>query len=225
MVRGDSHAIPGADARRYLASSEFCGACHDVRLFGTDALAGPRGGEHFKRLRNAYSEWAAWADDERRAGRAPATCQDCHMSLYPGVCVPSPDAPAPTTARATAAEPRMSARHRVRAAPARQLRARSLVGRLRGVARHRALLLRRRPPARARLRSRRARRPDPRRGRHPAGRAPAPRPPARAHVSPRPRSTGPERRDGSRSRWWSRTSAPATASRPASARSASSGST
>jgi eukaryotic-like serine/threonine-protein kinase len=88
LVRGGSHAAMDAEARRYLASSEFCGACHDVRLFGTDALAGRRG-EHFKRLRNAYSEWAAWSEDERRAGRAPASCQDCHMSLYPGVCVPS----------------------------------------------------------------------------------------------------------------------------------------
>ncbi len=75
------------DAKRYLGSSEFCGACHDVRLFGTDALGVRERGEHFKRLRNAYSEWKAWADAERAAGRRPATCQDCHMSLYPGVCV------------------------------------------------------------------------------------------------------------------------------------------
>jgi hypothetical protein len=105
LVRGDSHAIAGPDARRYLASSEFCGACHDVRLFGTDALAGPGAGEHFKRLRNAYSEWAAWSDDERRAGRAPATCQDCHMSLYPGVCVPSAVAPLSATAAGRACPP------------------------------------------------------------------------------------------------------------------------
>jgi hypothetical protein len=75
------------DAARYLQSSEFCGACHDVRLFGTDSLGVRDRGEHFKRLRNAYSEWKAWADAERAAGRRPATCQDCHMSLYPGVCV------------------------------------------------------------------------------------------------------------------------------------------
>lgn len=79
------HRRPSASAKAYLRTSEFCGACHDVRLFGTDSLAGARG-EHFKRLRNAYSEWAAWAKGEERAGRAAATCQDCHMSTYPGVC-------------------------------------------------------------------------------------------------------------------------------------------
>ena len=81
------------DTARYLRSSEFCGACHDVRLFGTDSIGVRDRGEHFKRLRNAYSEWKAWADAERAAGRSPASCQDCHMSLYPGVCAegPSPD--------------------------------------------------------------------------------------------------------------------------------------
>lgn len=75
------------DTARYLRSSEFCGACHDVRLFGTDSIGVRDRGEHFKRLRNAYSEWKTWADAERSAGRQAATCQDCHMSLYPGVCV------------------------------------------------------------------------------------------------------------------------------------------
>src|SRR5690606_19673890 len=79
---------------RYLRSSEFCGACHDVRLFGTDSLGVRERGEHFKRLRNAYSEWKAWADAERAAGRQSASCQDCHMSLYPGVCVSKPGAAA-----------------------------------------------------------------------------------------------------------------------------------
>src|SRR5438067_3255097 len=63
------------------------GACHAVRLFGTDTLGVRARGEHFRRLRNAYSEWRTWADGERAAGRRAATCQDCHMSLYPGVCV------------------------------------------------------------------------------------------------------------------------------------------
>ncbi len=80
---------PTRDAS-YLASSEFCGACHDVRLFGTDTLAAPKG-EHFKRLRNAYSEWRAWAASERAAGRTPATCVDCHMSRYPGRCAAGGD--------------------------------------------------------------------------------------------------------------------------------------
>ena len=82
------HGSPSAQTSTYLRSSEFCGACHDVRLFGTDVL-GSEKGEHFKRLRNAYSEWRAWSDGERSAGREPATCQGCHMSQYPGVCVGS----------------------------------------------------------------------------------------------------------------------------------------
>ncbi len=87
-VPAGAHQRPETATRDYLASSEFCGACHDVRLFGTDARAGQRDGEHFKRLRNAYSEWVDWAAAERRQGRDAASCQDCHMSLYPGVCVP-----------------------------------------------------------------------------------------------------------------------------------------
>ncbi|MFO0736182.1 MAG: hypothetical protein U0270_09890 [Labilithrix sp.] len=82
------------DTARYVRSSEFCGACHDVRLFGTDSIGVRDRGEHFKRLRNAYSEWKSWSDAEKSAGRAAATCQDCHMSLFPGVCVQSPNAPA-----------------------------------------------------------------------------------------------------------------------------------
>jgi hypothetical protein len=80
-----AHRRPSASARAYLRSSEFCGSCHDVRLFGTDTLGASKG-EHFKRLRNAYSEWSAWAAQEKRAGRTAASCQDCHMSTYPGVC-------------------------------------------------------------------------------------------------------------------------------------------
>jgi eukaryotic-like serine/threonine-protein kinase len=87
-VPGGAHLRPSAGARGYLASSEFCGSCHDVRLFGTDTIGVERG-EHFKRLRNAYSEWADWRDQEQAAGRAAASCQDCHMSLYPGVCLPA----------------------------------------------------------------------------------------------------------------------------------------
>lgn len=79
------HALIPETTRRYLRSSEFCGACHDVRLFGTDVI-GVQKGEHFKRLRNAYSEWRAFAQKEREAGRQAPSCQDCHMSTYPGVC-------------------------------------------------------------------------------------------------------------------------------------------
>ena len=88
------HLAASPSARAYLRSSEFCGSCHDVRLFGTDAVSNTRG-EHFKRLRNAYSEWSAWAAIERRAGREPASCQDCHMSAFPGVCEIDPVPAAP----------------------------------------------------------------------------------------------------------------------------------
>ncbi|MFO0593333.1 MAG: hypothetical protein U0441_37675 [Polyangiaceae bacterium] len=84
------HARPSRAASSYLGSSEFCGTCHDVRLFGTDVLNAGRG-EHFKRLRNAYSEWVDWAKREERAGRAAASCQDCHMTTFPGVCAPAPE--------------------------------------------------------------------------------------------------------------------------------------
>lgn len=84
------HARPTRSASTYLRSSEFCGSCHDVRLFGTDSI-GVAKGEHFKRLRNAYTEWTEWAKREERAGRPASSCQDCHMSVFPGVCEPSED--------------------------------------------------------------------------------------------------------------------------------------
>lgn len=83
--------VPEATGQ-YLRSSEFCGACHDVRLFGTDVV-GSQKGEHFKRLRNAYSEWRDWARDQKRAGRPAYSCQDCHMSRFPGACLPGPEPP------------------------------------------------------------------------------------------------------------------------------------
>ncbi len=96
LVPGGVHRRPSDEARAYLSSSQFCGACHDVRLFGSDALATPSKAEHFRRLRNAYSEWLDWTVLERNAGREPADCQDCHMSSFPGVCVPGePTAVAP----------------------------------------------------------------------------------------------------------------------------------
>jgi hypothetical protein len=84
------HLRPPGGAKAYLRSSEFCGSCHDVRLFGTDSLGASRG-DRFKRLRNAYSEWALFAKAEERKGKTAATCQGCHMSAYPGVCVPDRD--------------------------------------------------------------------------------------------------------------------------------------
>ncbi|MEZ4258618.1 MAG: hypothetical protein R3B36_06095 [Polyangiaceae bacterium] len=90
------HKRAPADARAYIRTSEFCGACHDVRLFGTDVVGAAQRGEHFKRLRNAYSEWREWAEGETRAGRAAASCQGCHMSTYPGICVQDASAPSGT---------------------------------------------------------------------------------------------------------------------------------
>jgi len=84
---GMPHAATPPQVREYRRSSEFCGSCHDVRLFGTDSLGVVRG-EHFKRLRNGYSEWRAWADDLARRGQRAPTCIDCHMSTFPGICVP-----------------------------------------------------------------------------------------------------------------------------------------
>ena len=97
-VPGGAHLRPTRSASDYLKSSEFCGSCHDVRLFGADGF-GVEKGEHFKRLRNAYSEWVVCGEAERAAGREPSSCQDCHMSLYPGVCEPGQgDVPAGATA-------------------------------------------------------------------------------------------------------------------------------
>ncbi len=86
---GMPHASTPDEVRDYRKSSEFCGSCHDVRLFGTDSL-GVEKGEHFKRLRNAYSEWKIWSDARREDGDSAHSCQDCHMSLFPGVCEPGP---------------------------------------------------------------------------------------------------------------------------------------
>jgi hypothetical protein len=86
LVPGGAHRVMSDETRAYLGSSQFCGTCHDVRLFGTDVLGAARG-ENFKRLRNAYSEWVDFAREEERLGRAAPSCQDCHLSNFPGVCV------------------------------------------------------------------------------------------------------------------------------------------
>jgi hypothetical protein len=93
LVPSGAHRRTSDRARAYQRSSEFCGSCHDVRLFGTDVLGQSRG-EHFKRLRNAYSEWAAWRDQRTRRGERAPSCVDCHLSTFPGVCLPEPGAPA-----------------------------------------------------------------------------------------------------------------------------------
>lgn len=87
LVPGGAHRRVAPETRDYLRSSEFCGSCHDVRLFGTDVLGAERG-ETWKRLRNGYSEWREYAAREESAGRSAPSCQDCHMSSFPGICVP-----------------------------------------------------------------------------------------------------------------------------------------
>jgi eukaryotic-like serine/threonine-protein kinase len=85
LVPGGAHRRTDSVTRSYLGSSEFCGSCHDVRLFGTDVLGASKG-EHFKRLRNAYAEWLDFAAQRRKQGREVSSCQACHLSGYPGVC-------------------------------------------------------------------------------------------------------------------------------------------
>lgn len=94
-VAGGAHATTPPGARAYLRSSEFCGTCHDVRLFGTDVLGRERG-EHFKRLRNGYSEWLDYARSRQARGLEAPTCQGCHLSTYPGICVADAEGAAPS---------------------------------------------------------------------------------------------------------------------------------
>ena len=87
------------ESRSFLQSSDFCGACHDVRPRGVDVETG----EDHLRSEDLFSEWARspWAQadhpqnpmrgvpgiigvhDGREAEGEVVTCQDCHMSLYP----------------------------------------------------------------------------------------------------------------------------------------------
>lgn len=85
LVAGGAHRALAPEQRAYLRSSEFCGSCHDVRLFGSDVLGSARG-EHFKRLRNAYSEWLDYARARAARGLDAPTCQHCHASNFPGIC-------------------------------------------------------------------------------------------------------------------------------------------
>jgi len=98
------------DRRPYLKTSQFCGACHDVRLdsnSGATPLTDlePIHNEPFLRLENLYTEWfisplnlhpehqgdtddprLMWRDNPFRNEDGSAKrilCQDCHMALYP----------------------------------------------------------------------------------------------------------------------------------------------
>ena len=96
-------SFPGEaeDRRPYMQTSQFCGACHDVRLPIDNPLTPevelePIHEEPFMRLENLYTEWFTSAlnlhpDADPRdnpyvdeAGNPRrVVCQDCHMSLYP----------------------------------------------------------------------------------------------------------------------------------------------
>lgn len=71
------HDSIGSD---YIQSSEFCGACHDVRIPVPDLVTG----EPFQRLENLFTEWqeGPYNSADNPFGRV-VRCQDCHMSLYP----------------------------------------------------------------------------------------------------------------------------------------------
>ena len=77
-----SSAAP--DDIAYITSSDFCIACHDVRL-PTPNLLVPEGSPPFFRLENLGTEWArqGYAVPEGNPFGAVVRCQDCHMSLYP----------------------------------------------------------------------------------------------------------------------------------------------
>ena len=94
LVAGGAHRRPSAEARRYLASSEFCGAATTCGCSAPTYSGLPSAGEHFKRLRNAYSEWQSYSAQHAASGKKAASCQDCHMSSFPGVCVPNAGAAA-----------------------------------------------------------------------------------------------------------------------------------
>lgn len=94
------------DIRPYFKTSQFCGACHDVRLTPVGGVPEPIHNEPFLRLENLYTEWflsplnlhpdkrggtnvdprLQWRDNPYRNADGTArrvVCQDCHMSLFP----------------------------------------------------------------------------------------------------------------------------------------------
>ncbi len=76
-VASGYHASAETD---YINTSDFCGACHDVRLPFADVVTG----EPFQRLENLFTEWQTgpYNSTDNPYGRV-VRCQDCHMSLYP----------------------------------------------------------------------------------------------------------------------------------------------
>lgn len=85
------------DRIRYMRSSLFCIACHDVRVPNPDLVAPEANREaapgdnannspvQYFRLENLGTEWAtqAYAFPDQNPFNQKVRCQDCHMSLYP----------------------------------------------------------------------------------------------------------------------------------------------
>jgi hypothetical protein len=90
-VKDDFHVASNNTAKvDYLKSSEFCAACHDVRIPNADLTAeendinpGGQNVEYF-RLENLSTEFklGPYNTANNPFGKA-VTCQDCHMSLFP----------------------------------------------------------------------------------------------------------------------------------------------
>jgi hypothetical protein len=90
-AKGNFHVVDQDPQRRdYLRSANFCNACHDVRVPGTNLMAyetdinaGGSRVTHY-RLENLSTEWTigAYNSTNNPFGKV-VRCQDCHMSLYP----------------------------------------------------------------------------------------------------------------------------------------------
>lgn len=69
----------------FLRSSEFCIACHDVRVPNANVITQEDAQLPYFRLENLGTEWATqgYANPDGNPFGQVVRCQDCHMSLYP----------------------------------------------------------------------------------------------------------------------------------------------
>ncbi len=90
----------------FLKSSEFCGACHDVRPRAADVVEG----EEFQRLENLFTEWqqGPYGPIANTVGGV-VSCQDCHMDAGP----PAPPGTYPKDKTSVYPRPRNSTERRV----------------------------------------------------------------------------------------------------------------
>jgi hypothetical protein len=90
----------------YLKSSEFCGACHDVRPRAADVIEG----EDFQRLEDLFTEWqkGPYGPIANIVGGV-VSCQDCHMDAGP----PAPAGTYPEDKTSVYPRPRDSTERRV----------------------------------------------------------------------------------------------------------------